>query len=99
MKIMDTSEIIKEMKKLEEPKYLMGTKAYHLLGDISSDEPDILYVSFETEKYYIGSWITGFGFFNVCFPKETTRELTKEEYNKYNKMYIQIGSMSPTKLM
>jgi hypothetical protein len=28
---------------------------------------------------YIGMWVTGFGFFDVRFPKETTRELTKEE--------------------
>ena len=96
---MDTLKIVEEMKKLKEPIYLMGTEAYHLLGDISSDEPDILRASFETEDYYIGSWITGFGFFNVCFPKKTTRELTKEELEKYSKMYIQLGSQPPTKLM
>jgi len=78
------------MKKIS--KYMIATKAIHKLGDISSDEPDLCYVYEEHEDYYIGSWVTGFGFIRVKFPKETTRELTKEEVEYYNKQRIQIGS-------
>jgi len=86
-------------KKVEiKPKYLMGTKAIHLLGDISRDEFDLFSTSAETEKYWIGMWVTGFGFFNVLFPKETSRELTNEEVEKYNKTYVQLSSNPPIKL-
>ena len=79
------------MKKIV-PKYMMATKAIHKLGDISSDDPDLCQVTEEDDENYYGAWITGFGFINVKFPKETTRELTKEEIEHYNKMSIQIGS-------
>lgn len=81
-----------------ESKYLMGTKAYHLLGEISRDEYDIFSATGETDKYWVGMWVTGFGFFNVLFPKETSRELTPQEIKKYNDMHIQIGSQPPFKL-
>ena len=42
--------------------------------------------------------MTGFGFIKVEFPKETTRELTEEEIERYNKTSIQIGSQPPYKL-
>lgn len=96
---MDSKEIKEQVAKMKPlNRYLMGTKAYHQLGDISRDEFDLFRASGETDDYYIGSWVTGFGFFNVCFPKETSRELTKEEKEKYNKIYIQIGSQYPIKL-
>jgi len=56
------------------PKFFIGTTAYHLLGDISR-EGDICCVSKETENYFIGNWLTGYGLFNVIFPKETTKKL------------------------
>lgn len=94
-----TKEEIKQevdnMKKID--LYLIGSKAYHLLGDINRKE-DLFHASGETDNYYIGMWVTGFGLFNVCFPKETSRKLTKEENKKYNKTYIQISSQPPTKL-
>ena len=80
------------------PKYMMGTKAYHKLGDLSRDEPGLFSFNGETETHYIGMWVTGFGYFNVCFPKETSRLLTKEEIEKFNKKYFQIGSQPPYKL-
>ena len=89
---------VAKMIPIENGHYLMGTKAYHQLGDISRDEPDLFRAYDETEKFYIGMWTTGFGFFNVCFPKETSRELTPEEIEKYNKTYIQISSQPPIKL-
>lgn len=79
-------------------KYMMATKAIHKMGDISRNEPDLCYVYDETKTDYIGNWVTGFGFFEVNFPKETTRELTQNEIEKYNDICIQIGSNPPTKL-
>ena len=67
-----------------EDKHMMGTVALHQLGDISSDEPDICVIYGDDGDYWVGQWIYGYGFFNVRYPKETTRELTEEEYNKYN---------------
>jgi hypothetical protein len=66
------------------PRYMMATTAIHKLGDISSDIPDICVVSSETETDYIGNWVFGLGFFDVKFPKSTTKELTEEDKLKYN---------------
>lgn len=60
-------------------RVMMATKAYHKLGDISSDKPNFCLIFSETEDCYIGRWMEGFGFINVSFPKATTRELTPEE--------------------
>ncbi len=79
-------------------KYLIGTKALHQTGDISREKEDLFRASGETEKYWVGMWVTGFGFFNVLFPKETSRELTQEERNYYNTISVQIGSQPPYKL-
>ncbi len=81
-----------------EPKHLMGTKAYHILGDISREEYDLFAAIGQTDKFWIGMWTTGYGFFNVLFPKESSRELTKKEVEEYNKKYIQIGSGPAVKL-
>ena len=78
-------------------KYMMATKAIHKLGDISREE-DLCVIYDETKTDYIGNWITGFGFIKVKFPKETTRELTSEEVEKYNKTYVQISSQPAIKL-
>ena len=79
-------------------KYMMGTKAYHQLGEISSDEYDIFYCENESNDYWIGSWVTGFGFFNVCFPKSTSRELTADEISYYKTLNYQINSQPSQKL-
>ena len=63
---------------------MMATKAIHNLGDISRDIPDLCYINTEDDDNYIGGWVSGFGFINVKFPKNTTRELTPEEYKKYH---------------
>ncbi len=95
----------KEEQKLEvskmveiEPKYLMGTKAFHQLGEMTMEDYDLFLAEGETDKYWIGAWTISFGFFNALFPKETSRELTQEEIEKYNKTYIQINSQQPIKL-
>ncbi len=95
---MTKEEIKKEVDKMTKVSLdLMGTMAYHQLGDLSRDE-DLFYASGETNDYYIGSWCTGYGFFNVCFPKKTSRALTDEEVEKYNKSYVQLASQPPQKL-
>ena len=81
-----------------EPKYMMATKAQHLLGDISRKEPDLCHVHAKTKENYIGSWVTGYGFIKVEFPVETTRDLTVEEIEKYNSQYVQISNQPPMKL-
>ena len=73
------------------PCYMMATKATHLLGDISRDEPDLCYIKEETEDAYIGSWVEGFGFVDVQFDKSTTKELTEEEVKTYNGMSLSIS--------
>jgi hypothetical protein len=88
---------VSKMVKIE-PRYLMGTKAFHQLGDISREEYDLFSAIGETEKYWVGAWLTGMGFFNVLFPKETSRDLTSEEIEKYNKTYVKIGSQPALKL-
>lgn len=48
--------------------------------DISRDEPDYFAAWSETDENYVGNWITGFGFFDVRFPKDTSRPVTDEEW-------------------
>ena len=86
------------MTKEFKPCYMMATKAYHKLGDLTRDEADLCYVCEETEMNYMGSWVTGFGFINVVFPKETTRPLTNAEIDKYNRMSVQINTQPPVRL-
>jgi len=71
--------------------YMMGTLAYHQLGDLSRDEEDLFRVSGETDENYIGSWVEGYGFFGVVFPKSTSRSLTPEEIEKYSNMSFGIA--------
>ena len=60
-------------------RVLMGTEAYHQLGDISRDEPDYFYASGEDNENYYGAWVTGLGYVNVRFPKATSRPMTDGE--------------------
>ena len=74
-------------------KYKMATVAHHKLGDISSDEPDLCFVYAEDENNWYGQWCTGFGFFDVRFPKESTRDLTKEELAIYRKKRVLLNGV------
>jgi len=76
----------------------MATKAIHKMGDISRDKPDLCIINSEDESNYIGNWVTGYGFVEVEFPKETTRELTEEEIKNYNKSFIRLSDNPPIKL-
>lgn len=87
---------IEKLPKID--KYMMATIAIHKMGDISRDKPELCRVTQESETDYYGMWVTGMGFFNVRFPKETTRDLTKEEIDKYNSTYIQLSNYTPQKL-
>ena len=80
------------------PKYMMATKAFAKLGDISREKPDLCCVHEDDGNNYIGNWVTGLGFFNVKFPHDTTRDLTTSEIRKYNKLYVQINNQPPIKL-
>lgn len=59
-----------------------GSPAIHKLGDLGRKEDNFIKVSTETDTHYIGSFVEGFGFFNVEFKKEDCRLLTIEEKNK-----------------
>lgn len=72
-------------------RFMMATKAIHKLGDISRDEPDLCIIYSEDTDNYIGNWVTGFGFVEVKFPKDTTRKLTKKEEDHYHGMPVSIG--------
>lgn len=76
---------------MQKVRYMMATKATHNLGDISRDEPELCYIFEDSETDYIGRWATGFGFVNVKFPKETTRELTEHEMEEYRHVHIGIS--------
>lgn len=90
---------VAKRRELPIPKYMMGTKAYHQLGDISNEpNPDLFQAYAETDDYWVGAWVFGFGFINVLFPKSTSRELTPEEVEYWNKKYCQIGSQPAFKL-
>ena len=80
-----------EKRKEIPQRYMMATKAIHQLGDISSDTPDLCNIYAEEGDNYIGQWVTGFGLFDVKFPKSTTRELTKEEKGKFDGTIIAIN--------
>lgn len=77
------------------PKYMMATKAFHQLGEISSSEPDICIIHKEDVDNYIGNWVFGLGFVDVKFPKSTTRDLTPAEVEEYNgKQLVMSGLFS-----
>jgi hypothetical protein len=68
--------------------YLMATKAYHLMGDISRSKPEPCSIYAEDEELYYGMWVLGMGFIGVQFPKDTTRPPTPEEKAHWEKMKI-----------
>jgi len=73
-------------------RYKIATKAIHKLGDISRDKPDLCVIHSQDEENYIGNWVCGFGFIDVKFPKETTRDLTDEEILEWSGRGLAINS-------
>lgn len=78
---------------LDKSRYMMATIAIHKLGNISSDVPDLCRIYAETDNDWVGSWVTGFGFFDVYFPKATTRSLNEQELAKFKNQHIAISDM------
>lgn len=78
-------------------RYMIATKAIHKLGDLSRDS-DICRVTEEDDDNYYGMWLTGYGFFNVRFPKETTRDMTDEEFEKYSNTSVQLSNHESQRL-
>ena len=60
----------------ERNHYIMATNAAHVTGDLSSKNPDLAVVYEDRGDFWVGNWVTGFGFINVWFPKSTSRELS-----------------------
>jgi hypothetical protein len=79
-------------------RYMMATTAYHQLNNLSRKTPDLCHISAETDEYYIGMWKFGIGFFNVLFPKNTTRPLTEDEVEEYNGQRVAINSTPAGKI-
>jgi hypothetical protein len=66
-------------------RYMMATQAF--AGEnyrLELERPDICIIFEEDEENYIGNWVEGLGFVDLNFPKETTRDLTEEEKEKYH---------------
>ncbi|MEO2202312.1 hypothetical protein ABGV42_00995 [Paenibacillus pabuli] len=67
-----------------------GSDALHQLGNIGTDIDDNILVYAEDKDYYIGKYVTGFGFFDVHFRKDDVRPLTREEVDEFNTQYLGI---------
>ena len=89
---------VKDIGSTQQPygKYMIGTRAYHCLGDISRDfdgsSENLFYAKGITENYYVGAWVTGMGYVEVLFPKSASRQLTKEEIATFNGSSYRISS-------
>lgn len=73
----------KQPRKFKKPFYMMGTQAFIRFGSLSRNTPNLCLINKEDEDNFIGRWVFRSFFFNVRFPKNTTRELTDEERDKY----------------
>lgn len=72
---------------------MKATKAIHQLGDISRDVPEWCSIIEEDDENFYGVWVEGFGFYDVKFPKETTKPLTEEECKEFaNLHYVLAGN-------
>ena len=86
------SELIAHYTRIT-PHYMTATKAFHLLGEISSEEPGLCRVYAEDDDNFYGVYVTGFGFFDVRFPKSTTKTLTEKEKGEVNDEVIAINDI------
>lgn len=84
--------------KFEEPLVLMleGPHAFHKLGDIGRPGfgPQKIVVEAYKPPWLIGSFLEGFGFMDVHFPKDDCRKMTDEEKREHEKGRIVIVPMS-----
>lgn len=84
---------MKQLKKDGTGLFVMATKAYHKMGEISRDEADLAIVFSEDNENLYGNWFYGYGFIDVRFPKNTTRKPTSEEIEKFKKMSYGINGV------
>ena len=80
---MSKEKRIEYPKELEKPRYMIALK-YGV--------PKLCFVSREDKFNFIGHWAVGKGFFNVRFPKETTRELTEKEKTENNGVPVVVSN-------
>jgi hypothetical protein len=73
-------------------RYMMATIAHHKLGDLSRPEPNLALITGEDDEHWIGSWVEGLGYFNVRFPKATTRGLSPAELEQYDGHFLDVGA-------
>jgi hypothetical protein len=78
-------------------RYMMATRAETSHGqDISRDEPALARIYGEEDCCLIGEWVTGVGYINVHFARQTTRPLTEAEQDYYRGMVLDVaGIISP----
>lgn len=73
----------------------MATIAFaHGGHDISRSNPDYMAVTREDADNYYGSWVEGFGFYGVRFPKASTREMTDAEREHYEGIQLAVGGIA-----
>jgi len=68
-----------------------GSPAIHKLGDIGREIDDYIQIHSETDEYYIGNFVEGYGFIDVKYHKSDCRNLTQDEINKMNKKCYSIN--------
>lgn len=69
-----------EFKELKEPRLFMGTLALHRHGNFTCKTPCVCYIYGEQEQYYVGFWAYDYpNFYDILFPKTSTKELNPEE--------------------
>ena len=74
-----------EYRRLEESKTMIlkgGSPAQHKLGPIGREKDNFIVVYGETDDFYIGEFVTGYGFFDVKFRKVDCRDLTQEDIDE-----------------
>lgn len=69
------------------PKFMLGTTAYHKLGNLSDEEGALFIAHKENKKYYQGQWtqdsgVTSYGFFGILFPKNKCKEIPEPPKEK-----------------
>ena len=71
---------------LESPVLMVATIAYQILANgelrkLTRPESEFCYAKgwSEPDQAYVGNWLEGFGFFDVHFPKASTRPATEAE--------------------
>lgn len=91
-------EIDENAKEYEKSKYMIASDAWHRTGDVSRD-PAICEIYAESDNVYIGRWLVGLGYERIQFPKNTTRDLTEKEKEKYKYEWFQIVNNPPFRII